>query len=128
MNQRALERDALPHAAREADTRIVRDRRGRPARARAAPQRRIRAPVEAGEERQVLERGQLGIEKQVVAEDADAAAKRRAIRPRIERTEPDAPEVGRSSVASIASSRRLAGAVRAKQTEDRAGACREADV
>ena len=78
MQQRALEREPLAHAAREAAT--PRRRRGRPARRARAPRRRRGArsrPYSCGEERQVLPRRQLGIEMQLVREQADAAAQRR---------------------------------------------------
>ena len=75
MNQRALERDALPHAAREARHGIVGAVRRAPraASAASAAARASRRAVETGEEREVLARGQLRVEKQVVAEDADRA-------------------------------------------------------
>ncbi len=75
VNQRALERDALPHAAREAADRIVRAiGEARLRRARASPRPTHRLPVQPGEEREVLVRGQFRVEKQIVAEHADAAA------------------------------------------------------
>ena len=75
MQQRALEREPLPHAARKpADRRRRRDRRDRRARApRPRPARGSRA-VELGEERQVLPRRQLRIQRSSCAQRADASA------------------------------------------------------
>src|SRR6185503_6053917 len=78
MNQRPLEREALAHAAGKTLDRIV----GAIGEARGLERRvhqaRLAEAVQLGEKRKVLARGQLGIEMQVVGEQADAEPQRGA--------------------------------------------------
>ena len=82
MDQRALERDPLPHAAREAGHRIV------GAGVEAGPlQRRVarraagsRTPWRPAKNSRFSRARELRIEEEVVAEHADARAQRRALR------------------------------------------------
>ena len=109
------EKLATGSSARSAETR-ARERRSAAACA-------CGCAVEAGEEREVLARGQLGIEKEVVAEDADAAAQRRA--------GGAAPMAAVANVAGARPQQRgqdreqrgLAGAVGSEQAENRPAAC-----
>jgi hypothetical protein len=81
VNQRPLERHALPHPARERRHRVV------GARAEAGPLqrlvggvRRFRHRVQAGKELQVLAGGELGIQEEIVPEHADSRAQGGALR------------------------------------------------
>ena len=77
-SKRAFEREPLPHAARKARHVVVAavGQAGRLERRRYDRCARIDA-VQPREERQVLARGQLGIEVQLVREQADSTAQRR---------------------------------------------------
>ena len=85
--------------------------------------------VQRGEEREVLARRQLGVEVQLVGEQADPAPKRRrrARAPAARRSERRRC-VGADQRGEHADQRRLAGAVRAEQADDLAGAERQRDV
>ena len=133
VNQRALERDALPHARAKSSTTGSSARASRPGRRSAPSATRaggVGDAVEPGEERQVLARGQLGIEEEIVAEHADArpqlAAARRRLRSR--RRTATVPAVGPQQRGQHRQHRGLAGAVRPEQAEDLAAGCREGDA
>ncbi len=87
VDERALERDALPHAARELRHGVVRAV-GEAGTGQGFQRRRcgIGKAVHTGKERQVLASGEFGIEEEIVAQDADAGAQ-----PALERLPPPGP-------------------------------------
>ena len=129
MNERPLERHALPHAAREAGNRIVCPLRKSGARQRRVSRcMRIARAVQPGKERQVLARGQLGIEKQIVAEDPDARSQRRARRRRRVGAVADGAAARTQQRREHGNHGGLAGAVRPQQAENRSGAGLKGDA
>ena len=106
VQQRALDRQPLAHAARKGRHRIVAAVREAGARERVLDQRPgIAQRRAAREERQVLGGRQLGIDEEIVAEQADPAAQRRpAVARGVRRRSGRCPDDGLSSVAAIESS------------------------
>src|SRR5262249_54055908 len=81
--------------------------------------------VQRGEEREVLASRELGVEKEIVAEDADRAPKRRASLLRGVSPVADLPLARAQQRREHREHRRLARAVRAEEAENRSAACLE---
>src|SRR3954470_3850460 len=119
MEQRPLERDAPPHATREAADRIV----GTIVECRATQRHRRRTSgigqaVETGEERQVLASREFRVQKQVVTQYADATTQVGTGGGRIDLTKPDSTGTRSHERGENRQHGRFAGAVRSQQAKN----------
>ena len=126
VQQGAFERQALTHPSREPGDRVVGaiGQAGMGKRADHSLARVVEA-VQPREELEVLARGQLRIEIQVVAEQAEAGPEPRARRAGVERAVVHLPRRRREQRRQNRQQRRLPCPVRPEQAEDRAGAAGE---
>ena len=126
-DQRALEADPLPHAAREAADGIAGAiAQPRPVERLGDARLGIGDAVQRGEEAQVLGRGQLRVEPGIVAQPADAPAHRRGRRTgALAVHDPAARRTG--APGREPQERGLAGAVRSEDAGEAAGAAGEGD-
>ena len=128
VQQRALEREALPHAARKSVHRVVGAIREPGTLERSVDDAGRIQTVQLREELQILARREFRIKVQLVREQADSPPQRRAEVARRRVAEPDVAGGGRGERGQDADQRGLAGAVRPEQAEDVAGARGQRDV